>query len=73
MKIGQVERPYQFSRLSGSFASSSSHSILRSGRPIRGANHGSINNRGAAQDAGNIAQELGNFVQAKSAGSKCHV
>lgn len=73
MSTGQVGRPYQFSRPYELSVSSSSHSILRSGRPISGALHGSINNRGAAQDAGNIAQELGNFAQAKIAGSNCHV
>ena len=68
-----TERQYRFSKPYLSSVSSSSVQFLCSGSPDLGASHGSINNRGAAQDAGNIVQKLGNFVQAYLAGSYQHV
>lgn len=65
--------PYQFSKPYLSFASSSSVQFLRSGRSLIGAAHGSINNRGATQDVGNISQERGNLTQAHFAGSYLNV
>lgn len=73
MSTKRAECQCQFSKLSGQSASSSSVQFLRSGRSLIGAAHGSINNRGATQDAGNIVQNLGNFVQAYLAGSYQHV